>query len=90
MDKKRFRPFLRAYLKSAAFWFIAVTAVSYGITSGLHYLKSEDIFRKAELIILGIIVLFFIGEYFFKVIIRKEADIEAAAEKIGSGGKEET
>jgi len=88
--KMRFRPFLRAYLKSAAFWFVTVIAVSYGITSGLHYLKSENIFRKVELIILGIIILFFIGEHFFKVIIRKEANIEAVAEKIGSGEKEET
>jgi len=83
--KMRFRTFFRSYLKSVAFWFTTVTAISYGITSGLHYLKSENIFQKIELIILGIIILFFIGEHIVKSFVRKAADIEAIAEKIGEG-----
>ena len=75
----RFGTFAKAYLKSAAVWFSTTVAASYGIVKGMHYLQ----FKHTELFILGVIILFFVGEYIIKLFMRKAAELESAAEKIG-------
>ena len=75
----RFGTFAKAYLKSAAVWFGTTVAASYGIVKGMHYLQ----FKHTELFILGVIILFFVGEYIIKLFMRKAAELESAAEKIG-------
>lgn len=61
-----FKKFLRVYIPIVLFW-LSVTSISaYAVTSGLHYLRSSKIFENIEIIILGIIALFFVGEWVLK------------------------
>ncbi len=77
--KTEFKKFLRVYIPVALFWFTIVTTSAYAVTSGLHYLKQNKIFENVEFIIVGIIILFFIGEYSVKKIIRMWAPKELPA-----------
>jgi membrane protein DedA with SNARE-associated domain len=64
-----FKKFLRVYIPVALFWLSVTSFSAYAVTSGLHYLRSSKVFENIEIIIVGIIALFFIGEWVIKKII---------------------
>ncbi len=64
--KTEFRKFLRVYVPAALLWLTVATTSAYAVTSGLHYLRQNRIFKDIEYIVLGIIILFFVGEYLIK------------------------
>lgn len=64
--KTEFRKFLRIYIPVALFWLTIATTSAYAVTSGLHYLRNNRIFQDIEYVIIGIILLFFVGEWAIK------------------------
>ena len=70
--KTTFRRFLSAYLPSIALWFFGMTAIAYFLMSGLHYLKSEKIFRQIEIGIMIVIAVIFCGEFLLRKILKKK------------------
>lgn len=67
--KTKWGQFLKIYIPCALFWFGTMSILSYFISSGLYYLRTANIFKNIELIILLIIVLFFIVDSLAKKIV---------------------
>lgn len=82
-SRTKFSSFLKSYLVGLLTWFVAVSAIAYSLMTGLSYLRTEKVFRKIEIAIVAVIVLFFIGEFFVKKMLRKKIEIETSAEKVG-------
>lgn len=78
-----FRKFFKSYAISLTIWFSSMTLVAYGFNSGLHYLKSEKIFRDIEIGILIIAALIIGGEYALRKIWKRIIALEIRAEDIG-------
>lgn len=70
--KTKWGQFLKIYIPCALFWFGTTSVVAYCISSGLYYLRASRTFKDIEFIILGLIILYFIGEYIVKRIINAE------------------
>lgn len=64
--------FLKSYLLSVFIWFSSMTALAYGVNSGLEYLRGEHIFKQVEYGIGGLVILVFLGEYLLRKFIGKE------------------
>jgi membrane protein DedA with SNARE-associated domain len=64
--------FLRSYLTSVLVWFSSMTALAYGVNSGLEYLRGEHIFKQVEYGIGGLVILVFLGEYLLRKFVGKE------------------
>ena len=68
-----------------------MTAVAYLLTSELHQLKVERVFRDVEYVIGGVVVAIVIGEHLLRKAIRRAAKInEEPPESVGMlfGGEE--
>lgn len=71
--KTGFSKFLRIYIPATLFWLTVATTSAYAVTSGLHYLRSAKIFKDIEFIIIGIVLLLFLGEHFAKKLLQMKA-----------------
>lgn len=71
-SRTSFFRFIRSYLTSVLIWFSSMTALAYGVNSGLEYLRGEHIFKQVEYGVLGLVVLVFFGEYLLRKFVGKE------------------
>ena len=69
--RTKFGEFLKAYTKSALFWFTSITAISYFLMSGLSLLHTERIVRDVEIGIAVVFIAIFGGEQLLKYFIQK-------------------
>lgn len=87
-SKTRFSQFLRSYFTALLAWFAVMVAIAYPLMSGLSYLRSERIFRRIE-IGLAVIVLLFLGaEFLFRKLLKRRIMIEEKAAAIGEAFEE--
>jgi len=77
----KFGEFLKAYTKSALFWFASITAISYFLMSGLSLLHTERIVRDVEIGIAVVFIAIFGGEQLLKYFIRKYSYKEEVPEE---------
>ena len=82
-SKTKFKDFLKSYLTGLTSWFVLMTIAAYFLMSGLYYLESQKIFKQVELVILGIFILIFVGEYLFKKLFRKYTYLQQKLEALG-------
>ncbi len=87
--RTKFGAYLKAYFPAMAMWFIGMTAVAYGLVTGLHAISGEKVFRQLELIVGGGLVIIFAGEHFLRKFIKKAAFTEEKAAEIGRVVEEE-
>lgn len=93
-SKTGFREYARAYATSMLLWFGSMTALAYLLTSELHQLKAEKVFRDVEYVIGGVVVAIVVGEHFLRKAIRRAAHVEEEPDTAGmiiedgSGGTE--
>ena len=79
--RAKFGEFLKAYTKSALFWFASITAISYFLMSGLSLLHTERIVRDVEIGIAVVFIAIFGGEQLLKYFIRKYSYKEEVPEE---------
>ena len=76
-SKIGFGKFMKSQLMSVILWFTSATAVAYFLASGFSLLVSEKIFQKIEIgAIIGMILIFFVGEHFLKRRVDRAFDIK--------------
>jgi len=86
--RTKFKDFFPSYIKSLLVWFLSMTVVAYFLMSGLHYLSSTKVFKQAEIGIVAIFILIFIGEHILSKLFKKYTSIEERAELIGESVEE--
>lgn len=69
--RTKFGEFLKAYTKSALFWFASITLVSYFLMSGLSLLHTERVVRDVEIGIAIVFVLIFGVEQLLRYLFKK-------------------
>jgi len=84
-----FKDFFKAYLKSVLFWFGSIAVLAYFAMSGVHYLKSSNIFRDAEIGIVVVLLALFGGEFVLKKLFNRYEDKEEKAGTIRDTDEEE-
>jgi membrane protein DedA with SNARE-associated domain len=76
-SKTGFGKFLKSQLTSVMLWFVSATAIAYFLASGFSLLVSEKIFQQVEIgAVVGMILIFFVGEHFLKKKVDKTFDIK--------------
>lgn len=79
-----FKKFFKAHTLAVFSWFVVALGVAYPAALGLYALQAGDVFKKIELVILGVVVLVVLGEYILRKIWGKKMFLEFKAEKKGS------
>ncbi|MDO8469689.1 MAG: hypothetical protein Q7S84_01540 [bacterium] len=75
-SKTKLGSYLKSYLTSLLLWFGSMTALAYLLTSELHQLKADKVFREVEYVIGGVVIIIVVGEHFLRKAIRRAAHIE--------------
>ncbi|MEK7630040.1 MAG: hypothetical protein AAB432_01505 [Patescibacteria group bacterium] len=88
-SKTKFGQFLKAYLSSLILWLSSMTIIAYLFASGLQALKAAKIFHNAEIGLVTILILIFVGESFLRKKLKKIGNIEIKAESLGKIMEEE-
>lgn len=78
-----FGKFMRSQVLSVVLWFTSATAIAYFLASGFSLLVSKEIFQKIEIAaVVGMILIFFVGEHFLKKKLNKSFDIKNKLKEI--------
>lgn len=72
-SRVKFGSFMKAYLASVFVWFSTMTLIAYSIMSGITYLRTEKIFKQAEIGIIVFILIIIFGERFLRKYFDKKA-----------------
>ncbi len=70
-SKTKFGAFIKAYLAGVFIWFTTMSILAYFIMSEITYLRTERIFKQAEIGIAVIVILVIVGEQFLRKSISK-------------------
>ncbi|MFH1193283.1 MAG: VTT domain-containing protein [Candidatus Jorgensenbacteria bacterium] len=87
-SKTSFGKFVKSYLVGLLTWFGAMTLIAYSLMSGLSYLRSERVFRRIEIGIVVIILIFFGGEFIMRKLLKKKISIVTSVERMGQSIEE--